>query len=106
MPLLRPVLETGSLSFAGIRPENQDRVTHFDSPFGHVFLLADGMGGHRGGAVASSLVVSRLPAILRAQPSSLGPQEALVESIQILNRAIVEESQLPGSEVTGMGSTL
>jgi protein phosphatase len=102
----RRFLEIGSESVTGARSENQDRLTHFESPFGHVFVVADGMGGHRGGAVASSLAISRLPEILRSLPANLAPQGALADAIWILNRTIREEARNGGDSLSGMGSTL
>jgi serine/threonine protein phosphatase PrpC len=99
-------LQIGAESIAGARPENEDRLTHFDSPFGYVFLLADGMGGHRGGEVASYIATSRFPEILDALPATLAPQAALTQAIQILNREILDEGRAGGAEVEGMGSTL
>jgi PPM family protein phosphatase len=99
-------LQIGSESTAGARPDNQDRLTHFDSPFGYVFLLADGMGGYRGGEIASSIAISRLPEILRALPPGLPPQSALTEAIQHLNRVILDEGRAGDEALEGMGSTL
>lgn len=99
------VLEIGLRSVAGPRPENQDRVGHFESPFGHVFVVADGMGGHRDGARAATLVVSSLPEVLGALPESLTAEAALVESIQRLNE-IVHDQGRSGESDSAMGSTV
>src|SRR5450432_3701161 len=109
LPQTQPIkcaLRIGWKSVAGSRPDNQDRVTHFDSPFGHVFLLEDGMGGYRGGSIASSLAISKLPEFLNALPSSSPPQSALVSAIEDVNRSILEESRAGGEAFEGMGSTL
>jgi serine/threonine protein phosphatase PrpC len=100
-------LEIASESIAGVRPDNQDRVAHFDSPFGHVFVLADGMGGHGGGGIASFLAVSRLPEILNSIPADEPAQGALTAAIQAVNRAIFDAAEA-GREgaVAGMGTTL
>ena len=102
----RSLLQIGSATTAGVRPDNQDRLTHFDSKFGHVFVVADGMGGYRGGAVASSIAIERLPELLRGLPDDLPPQAALVQGIEDLNRAIIQKSRDGGEAVEGMGSTL
>lgn len=101
-----PVLEIGSESIAGARPDNQDGITHFDSPFGHVFLLADGMGGCAGGGTASAMAISQFPAILRAVPATQPPQTALRVAIQNLNRVILDEGRSAGGAAEGMGTTL
>lgn len=105
-PAIKCALEVGQKSIAGSRPDNQDSLAHFDSPFGHVFLLADGMGGYGGGSLASSLITSRLPAFLSAIPPSTTPQSALLDAIGNVNRTILEESRAGGEAVEGMGSTL
>jgi protein phosphatase len=105
-PAIKCALEIGKKSIAGSRPDNQDSLAHFASPFGHVFLLADGMGGYGGGSLASNLATSRLPEFLSAVPSSTAPQSALLDAIDNVNRAIVEESRAGGEAVEGMGSTL
>jgi serine/threonine protein phosphatase PrpC len=96
-------LRIGSKSVAGRRPDNQDSLAHFESPFGHVSLLADGMGGYGGGSIASTLATSRLPEFLNSQPADSAPQTALVEAIQNVNQAIIEESLVGGEAVEGMG---
>jgi protein phosphatase len=100
------VLDIGSASTAGVRPDNQDRLTHFESPFGHVFLLADGMGGYSGGSIASSMATTTLPRLLDSLPPSMAPEAALSESIQTLNSTILAAGRNGGDGVEGMGSTL
>lgn len=98
-------LEIGSESETGKRSENQDRLVHFESEFGSVFVLADGMGGYQGGAVASQLAISRCEEILRALPAELSAGEALGKMIQEVNRLIFEEGREQATK-HGMGSTL
>jgi protein phosphatase len=100
------IFHVGLASLMGAREENQDRVRHFDSPFGHVFVLADGMGGYKGGAHAADIATSKLSGLLSALPGSMTPRDALVDSIEQLNCLILEESRVVASETEGMGSTL
>lgn len=103
---MKCALRIGSKSTAGVRPDNQDRLTHFDSPLGHVFLLADGMGGYRGGSVAATIAVTRFPEFLDRLPPSTPPQIALTDATLEVNRAILNESRAQGDSVEGMGCTL
>lgn len=41
------------LSYVGHRNTNQDYATHLFSPQGKLFIVADGLGGHQGGELAS-----------------------------------------------------
>lgn len=53
--LLTPVW--ASLSSRGGRAENQDRCGDAATPAGRAFVVADGLGGHAGGAVAAAACV-------------------------------------------------
>ena len=99
-------LEFALESAAGKRPDNQDSLMQFESPFGSVFILADGMGGHQGGGVASRLATSRFEKVLRSLPESLPPDEALGQAIQAINRIIFEESRNGDKSLRRMGSTI
>lgn len=50
-------LETASCSDIGERDEQQDRIAVFKRCGAHLLVLADGMGGHSGGAVAAQALV-------------------------------------------------
>lgn len=74
----RPALRVGAASHRGIvREENQDRISRFRVPLGEVFLVVDGMGGHRDGARAAELVVRGIEEHLREEPQGAPPAEAL-----------------------------
>lgn len=50
-------LATATLADIGGRDEQQDRVAVFRSGAAHLLVLADGMGGHQGGALAAQKVI-------------------------------------------------
>ena len=93
-----------------MRDNNEDAVA-FDEPVG-LCVLADGLGGHNAGEVASgmavSTVVADLGAWLRQQstpPSLLAASHELHAAVVRANAAIVQAAQADHRRV-GMGSTL
>jgi serine/threonine protein phosphatase PrpC len=54
-------------SSTGGRTENQDAADHFAEGALHGWVLADGLGGHRGGGRASSIVTEALVEACRAE---------------------------------------
>ena len=71
-----------------------------------VFAVADGMGGHRGGEVASAEALEPLRALDgRPFPSSDAAMLALTEAVVTANTTVVQRSH-DESELTGMGTTL
>jgi protein phosphatase len=64
-----------------------------------LYAVADGMGGARGGAVASSLALDTVEELLR------GGKASLPEMIRSANRAVFERS-ISDRQVSGMGTTL
>ena len=91
-----------------VRSRNQDH-TYADSDLGLV-VLADGMGGHRGGEVASRIAVEAvIAALLPAQREDVSDDmESLMrvgEAAEFANRALLEKS-LERPELKGMGTTV
>ncbi len=96
----------GAVSETGQREQNQDRMTGFNSPFGAVYLVADGMGGHRGGAEASRMVTEAFSRHLLAAPPSSPPQDALTLAVRLTNLEVMEKGRSGNPEFEGMGSTV
>lgn len=91
------------------REENQD--SFFADPEPALFLVSDGMGGHRGGALASGIVAEDLPVMIENALDRL--KVGTPRTIRaLLERMIAEQSkqlQLEGTSETGfrdMGATL
>jgi serine/threonine protein phosphatase PrpC len=99
-------ISVGAASETGRREQNQDSMTGFSSPFGAVYLIADGMGGHRGGAEASRMVVEAFQRHLLAAPASTPPQDAVTLAVRLANVEVLEKSKSGNSELAGMGSTV
>ena len=92
-----------------VRDENQD--TFLAEPESGLFLVADGMGGHRGGALAAKIVAEDLPVMIENRLTSLKSHSP--RAIRALfKKSIVEQSrqlQLEATSETGfkdMGTTL
>ena len=81
-----------------VRTSNQDYVLRGESLFG----IADGMGGHRGGNVASALACDTLVSSLRNRKPS---EKALEFGIREANRAVFERAE-KDETLQGMGTTL
>jgi serine/threonine protein phosphatase PrpC len=99
-----------------VRKNNEDAF--LAEPDAGVFAVADGMGGHASGEVASRIAVETLQAFFRdggkEQDATLrlGPEEAipsptqrLVQSIRLANQRIYQDSQ-DKNECRGMGTTV
>lgn len=79
-----------------VRQANQDQLL----TAAPVFVVADGMGGHNGGEVASAIAVDEM-----AKAVDVASVDDLIDAVQRANREIVDRSKLD-PELRGMGTTL
>ena len=96
-----PILSAAASHIGKIRASNQDS----GSVGNHLFVVADGMGGHAGGDVASALAIRHLVHLDRPYSSVEEAREELYRGIldagKELSRAVSDHPEL-----TGMGTTL
>jgi serine/threonine protein phosphatase PrpC len=71
----------------------------------HLFIVADGMGGHAGGDVASAIATKRLAEADEDYPAASDAEEAL-RSAMIAANSLLAETVFEHSELTGMGTTV
>lgn len=90
-----------------VRTMNQDGYTMIpELPVGHLFLVADGMGGPSAGDVASQLAVERVSAYFREHTLTEGDTaDLLLASIHHANDAIYQQA-LENPSYQGMGTTI
>jgi PPM family protein phosphatase len=101
-------IESFVLSDVGrVRRDNQDSSGCF--PERNLFVVADGMGGHKGGKQASEMAVAVIDQALST--AGVGPDhfertlESLLEAVRDANRRILERAA-NDSELHQMGTTL
>lgn len=97
-----------NLTDVGLRREvNEDSVL-VDESLG-LFIVADGMGGHKGGEIASSMAVQTVQYIISEQMKSRllsSPRDLILASYMAASSRIFERSLSQGESLRGMGTTM
>ncbi len=86
------------------RSQNQDSVASY--PQLGLFIVADGMGGHRGGEIASAISVKVIPEVVEKSMAlpDWNPRAVVSEAIRTANRSIFERA-IQQPQLRGMGTT-
>ncbi len=101
--------KTYALSYRGRREYNQDACTVFKKGDFTFIAVADGMGGHKGGAEASQLVIETCKdEISKAAKEQSDPKElkGVLKNIFSLCQEKIAGKTRENPDLTGMGTTL
>lgn len=87
------------------RESNQDACLANESV--GLFVVADGMGGHSGGEVASEMAVKTVEEIfLDPEVPDLSPREVVLKSYEDASQRIFDRAANESPELSGMGTTM
>lgn len=96
----------GILSDIGNKRElNEDSVGCYEDDVKRIYVIADGVGGHNAGEVASKLAVDTTIEYIKSLKDITDMESVLREAITYSNRRIYEQSTSDDS-LNGMGTTI
>jgi len=90
-------VSVGAKSHAGNRPDNQDRISRADTPFGDLYIVADGVGGYRGGGQAAQVVVDGFARYLK-ENGELPLTDVLQKAARSISSDLCARSNTAGPE--------
>src|SRR5262249_31787953 len=98
--------QVGALSETGpVRDENQDRMQQKRVELGEIYIVADGMGGHKGGDLAAQLTVDGLSDYLSKASRNERIDPALKQAFEETNQRVYDKAHSGDPMTQGMGST-
>jgi serine/threonine protein phosphatase PrpC len=96
----------GILSDVGnFRKTNEDSVGYFEGNDIDIYMVADGMGGHNAGEVASDLATKMIIEYIKSNHQDLDMKEVLSEGIKSANKKIYDIAS-ESDDLKGMGTTV
>lgn len=96
----------GILSDVGnVRKTNEDSVGYFEGEDINIYIVADGMGGHNAGEVASDLATKTIIDYIKNNHKDLDMKEVLTEGIKSANKKIYDIAS-ESADLKGMGTTV
>ncbi len=95
-----------------VRQSNQDSLGVFAPSTGlfnrsglYLFIVADGMGGHQGGEVASRIAAQTMGDVFSRKSNKTRPGQALKDALTAANDAVLAQSAR-SPKMKGMGTTV
>ena len=93
-----------------VRDINQDAYFYLEDEILPIFIVADGMGGHKAGEVASNTAISKIVNHYNLNKEKMineGMQipQFINEAVAIANEELIKESEID-DELKGMGTTI
>lgn len=96
----------GILSDVGnVRKTNEDSVGYFEGNDIDIYAVADGMGGHNAGEVASELAINNIIEYIKGNHNSSDMEKVLSEAIKVANKKIYDVAS-ESEALKGMGTTI
>jgi len=94
-------------SVAGMQRKNNEDSIYVggeNAALDNVFIVADGMGGHNAGEVASKLAIDTFAEYVKNNYDSENILDVLIEGVIIANKSVYEEA-INNENESGMGTT-
>jgi len=88
------------------RDEHQSSVFHLHIPLGDLMLVAAGVRGSPGGAIAANIAVERFYNQISGRPQGYPAEKAIHEAAASANSTIVTAANSPGSLYESMHATM
>jgi PPM family protein phosphatase len=88
-----------------VRANNQDYVLSFRSSKYTLLIVADGMGGHNAGEIASKLAATTIRDYIFENYLNYEDKEELLRDAIVKSNSIIFENQSENEELRGMGTT-
>ena len=98
------ILSSGNTDIGRKRKTNQDSIC-LEKEY-NFFVVADGMGGHNGGDIASQMTVKLFSEMVKANKSTQGDVPVFLnDSVKSINNSIYEHG-ISNEDLKGMGTTI
>jgi len=100
--VIRQWVGAGGTHPGQVRPGNEDALAVLGAE--GIYVVADGMGGHAAGEVASGIAIEEIVAALRESSAGAARRDQVADALQRANQRILAEADRE-PERSGMGTT-